>query len=321
MGYKVLTPLPIGRAASAYLRDHGFTVIEGHGDDEQSLLDLCGDCDAMIVRLPTINERILAASPKLRIISRLGVGYDCIDLEAARRHKVIVATAFGANAMSVAELTMLLMLSCAWQLKATVHRWHEDYLGAALKLRRNELCGKTLGIVGAGTIGQIVAKKAALGFDMKVIAWNRSRRDLPEYITQIDDRDELFRQSDFVSLHVASTPETRHSISRHELALMKPTAFLVNTARGNIIDEPALIAALQAKQIAGAALDVMEVEPFDQNSPLTQMDNVLLTPHIASQTKESNLRVTLAAAKAVDDFLHGRDPDYVVPELRDLLAK
>ena len=185
-------------------------------------------------------------------------------------------------------------------------------------IQKTELEGKTLGLIGTGNIGKLVAQKAAYGFDMKVLAYDPFAREVPEYIQLVEDRDVVFKESDYVSLHVPATKETTHSVSDREFGLMKETAFLINTARGAVVDEAALIRALEAKKIAGAGLDTVEREPFDLNNPLLAMENVLVAPHIGGATREASTRSSLACAQAVDDYFSGRTPKFIVPELRDL---
>lgn len=319
MSYKVLIPQPILPAGYAYLREHGLEAVNGRGFTEADIIADVADCDAMIVRTAKITAKILDAAPKLKIIARHGAGYDNVDLEACRRHKVIVATAGGANAISVAELTIFYMLYCSRNFKAVLAHCREDYRYAKMTLPKTELEGKVLGLIGTGNIGKLVAQKAAAAFNMKVIAYDPYARELPDYISLTQDRDQIFREADYVSLHVPATKDTIHSVGRRELGLMKPTAYLINTARGAIVDEAALIQALQEKKIAGAGLDVVEKEPFDLDNPLLEMENVLVAPHIGGNTKEASSRSSVACAQAVDDFFAGRRPQFVVPELRDLL--
>lgn len=176
-----------------------------------------------------------------------------MDLEGARRNKVLVTTAGGANAISVAELAIFYMLYCSRRFKAVMAHCKEDYRYAKMGIQKTELEGKTLGLIGTGNIGKLVAKKAAYGFDMKVLAYDPFAREVPEYIQLVEDRDVIFKESDYVSLHVPATKETTHSVSDREFDLMKETAFLINTARGAIVDEPALIRALEAKKSLGPA--------------------------------------------------------------------
>ena len=323
MAIRVLLPQPILPAGYAYLREHGFEVVDGRGYTEDDVIADIGDCEAIIVRTAKITAKIFDAAPKLKILARHGAGYDGVDLEAARKHNVLVCTAGGANAISVAELAIFYMLYCSRNFKKVQKLYLEDYRQAKMGVPKTELEGKTLGLVGLGNIGKLVAKKAALGFDMTVLAYDPFAKPdgLPEYIQLVSDRDEIFKQSDYVSLHVPATPETVHSVSDHEFELMKETACLINTSRGSIVDEAALVRALEAGKIAGAGLDVLEQEPIDPSNPLVAMDNVLTAPHIGGATKEASSRSSVACAQAIDDFFAGRTPKFVVPELRDLIQK
>ena len=323
MAIRVLLPQPILPAGYAYLREHGFEVVDGRGYTEDDVIADIGDCEAIIVRTAKITAKIFDAAPKLKILARHGAGYDGVDLEAARKHNVLVCTAGGANAISVAELAIFYMLYCSRNFKKVQKLYLEDYRQAKMGVPKTELEGKTLGLVGLGNIGKLVAKKAALGFDMTVLAYDPFAKPdgLPEYIQLVSDRDEIFKQSDYVSLHVPATPETVHSVSDHEFELMKETACLINTSRGSIVDEAALVRALEAGKIAGAGLDVLEQEPIAPSNPLVAMDNVLTAPHIGGATKEASSRSSVACAQAIDDFFAGRTPKFVVPELRDLIQK
>lgn len=321
MNYKVLLPQPILPEGYAYLRDHGYEVVDGRGFREEDILADIPDCDAMIVRTAKITAKIFDNAPRLKIIARHGAGYDSVDIEAARSHQVLVTTAGGANAISVAELAIFYMLYCSRRFKAVMAHCQEDYRYAKMGIQKTELEGKTLGLIGTGHIGSLVAKKAALGFNMHVIAYDPFARNLPDYVHLVTNRDEIFRCADYVSLHVPATKETIHSVGDHEFSLMKESAFLINTARGSIVDEQALIRALEEKRIAGAGLDTVEQEPFDPDNPLLKMENVLVAPHIGGATKEASTRSSIACAEAVDDFFSGRTPNFVVPELRELLQK
>ena len=219
----------------------------------------------------------------------------------------------------MAELAIFYMLYCSRRFKAVMAHCKEDYRYAKMGIQKTELEGKTLGLIGTGNIGKLVAKKAAFGFDMKVLAYDPFAREVPEYIQMVEDRDIIFKEGDYVSLHVPATKETTHSVSGREFDLMKETAFLINTARGAIVDEPALIRALEAKKIAGAGLDTVEQEPFDLSNPLLGMENVLVAPHIGGATKEASTRSSVACAQAIDDYFSGRTPKFIVPELRDLV--
>ena len=323
MATRVLIPQPILPAGYEYLRKHGYEAVDGRGFTEEGIITEIRDCDALIVRTARITRQIFDAAPKLKILARHGAGYDGVDLAAAREHGVLVCTAGGANAISVAELTIFYMLYCSRNFKKVQNLYLQDYRQAKMGVPKTELEGKTLGLVGLGNIGKLVAQKAALGFDMTVLAYDPFAKGagLPDYIRMVEDRDEIFKRSDYVSLHVPATTETVHSVSDREFGLMKPTAYLINAARGSIVDEAALYRALQEEKIAGAGLDVLEQEPIDPSNPLVAMDNVLTAPHIGGATKEASSRSSVACAQAIDDFFSGRTPKFVVPELRDLIQK
>ena len=323
MATRVLIPQPILPAGYEYLRKHGYEAVDGRGFTEEDIITDIRDCDALIVRTARITRQIFDAAPKLKILARHGAGYDGVDLAAAREHGVLVCTAGGANAISVAELTIFYMLYCSRNFKKVQNLYLQDYRQAKMGVPKTELEGKTLGLVGLGNIGKLVAQKAALGFDMTVLAYDpfAKKEGLPDYIQLVEDRDEIFKRSDYVSLHVPATTETVHSVSDREFGLMKPTAYLINAARGSIVDEAALYRALQEEKIAGAGLDVLEQEPIDPSNPLVAMDNVLTAPHIGGATKEASSRSSVACAQAIDDFFSGRTPKFVVPELRDLIQK
>ena len=277
MATRVLIPQPILPAGYEYLRKHGYEAVDGRGFTEEDIITDIRDCDALIVRTARITRQIFDAAPKLKILARHGAGYDGVDLAAAREHGVLVCTAGGANAISVAELTIFYMLYCSRNFKKVQNLYLQDYRQAKMGVPKTELEGKTLGLVGLGNIGKLVAQKAALGFDMTVLAYDPFAKGagLPDYIRMVEDRDEIFKRSDYVSLHVPATTETVHSVSDREFGLMKPTAYLINAARGSIVDEAALYRALQEEKIAGAGLDVLEQEPIDPSNPLVAMDNVL----------------------------------------------
>ena len=306
MSYKVLLPQPILPEGYAYLREHGFEVKDGRGFTEEDIIADIADCDAMIVRTAKITRKIIEAAPKLKVMSRHGAGYDMVDIEACKEKGILVCTAGGANAISVAEIAIFNMLYCAKKFKAVQAHMMEDYRYAKMGIKKGELEGKTLGLIGTGNIG--------------AIAYDPFAKNVPEYIHLVEDRDEIFKQADFVSLHVPALPSTIHSVSDREFDLMKETAYLINTARGAIVDEPALIRALQEKKIAGAGLDTVEKEPFDLDNPLLSMENVVVAPHIGGATQEASTRSSVACAIAIDDFFAGRTPKFVVPELRGLIS-
>lgn len=270
--------------------------------ERAALLAEAAHADALIVRNRTrVDAELIAAASQVRVLGRLGVGLDNIDLAACGARGIAVIPATGANARSVAEYVVcaaMLLLRGAYLSTAAVAegRWPREAL-----LGGRELGGKTLGAVGFGLIGREVAALAgALG--MQTCAFDPvPSGDAPE--VRRCGLEELLRQSDVVTLHVPLTRETRSLLDAKRLALMKTDAVLVNTARGGIVDEAALAAALHAGRLGGAALDVFADEPLPAGSPLAGAPNLLLTPHIAGLTRESNVRVSTMIAQRVAQAL------------------
>jgi len=275
--------------------------------------------DAVISRKGRIGrEHMEKGGGRLKIVARTGVGVDAsrIDLDAAREHKVWVTNNPGVNASAVAELTFGQMIALArysMQADRAVkgNRW-SDYL----RFTGIELAGKTLGIVGMGNIGARVALRAR-AFEMSLLVCDPY---IPgSHVTALGGQwlslDELFAQSDFVTLHCPHNKETRHMVGERQLSLMKKSAYLVNLARGGVVDEAALYRVLSEKRIAGAAIDVMEKEPPAVDAPILRLDNVLLTPHIGGATHEATVRGERGAAEEVVRVLEGKRPRNPVFEL------
>jgi len=250
-------------------------------------------------------------SPTLKVISRFGVGYDSVDLVAATKLGIAVTTTPGTMSGGVADHALAMMLALGRKLmefdnnmKAGV--WDKSQLG-------RELEGSTVGLIGFGSIGQRLAKYLT-GFDCRLLVYDRSASDyeLKQYNAIRTDLDTIARESDYVSLHVPLNESTRGLIDKNFLSKMKPTAFLINTSRGKVVNESDLIEALKAKAIAGAGLDVFECEPLENSSPLLKMENVILTPHIASATIQSFQAAGHLAVSNVHEVLSGRIPKYVL---------
>ncbi len=261
------------------------------------------DADGLIVRSAVqVDESLLVAAPKLRVIGRAGVGVDNIDADAATRHGIVVMNTPGANAIAVAELTLALMLALARELpraNSTLHagKWEKKSLGGS------ELRAKTLGILGLGRIGLEVARRAR-SFGMEVIGHDPfvAASVARENEIRLVPVDELFCASDYLSLHVGLTPQTAGIVNGTTLATMKPSARIINCARGELIDDAALVAALNANKLAGAALDVFAKEPL-KDSAYFGIDRVLLTPHIAGSTVEAQEAVGVQIALQVREYL------------------
>ena len=304
MGKKVLIFQDITSPGKDFLQSRGYELIIGGND----LITAASDCDAILARTAKYPRELIEACPKLKVIARHGVGYENIDVEACTERGIYVCIAATANMLSVAEHTMAFILELSKHLREI----YKEFYGGNWEIRnRNlgfELEGKVLGLLGCGRIGLLTAQRAALGFGMKVIVYDPYAKELPDYVERVENRDDLFIQSDFVSLHLPANEQTRKAVGLRELSLMKPTAFLINCARGEVLDESALIKALKGKTIAGAAIDVYDPEPPKKDSELFTIPNCLLTPHCAAQTKEAADRMGLHAAQEIDRVLSGQKP-------------
>jgi len=282
--------------------------------DRNAVAEALQDADALILRnMPFVDEELLVNAQHLKVIGRFGVGVDNVDLDAARRRGIRVVYTPGANADAVAEHTFALLLALAKRLRF----WHDALVRGDYHLRWTErsvqLQGKTLGIVGFGHVGRAVARRAQ-AFGMRLLVFDPlvSAETVASFGAEKVNLDDLLRESDFVTLHVPLTDETRHLINRERLALMKRGSFLVNTARGEVCDLDALYEALQAGQLAGVALDVFPDEPPDVSHPIFRHPNFLGTPHVAAHTPETLEHMALVVAEQVLKVLRGEEPDFAV---------
>lgn len=260
-----------------------------------------------------IDARLLDAMPALRVVSNFAVGFDNIDVAAATQRNVLVCNTPRVLDGAVADLTFGLILCLSRDMvKGDAFVRSGAWTKGPAPLTR-DIRGKTLGLLGMGRIGRVVARTAK-AFDMTVIYHNRNRDEQAESegLAAYRGRDDLFAQSDFLSVHIPLSPDTRHSIGAREFGLMKPSAFIVNTARGAVIDENALIEALSAGTIAGAGLDVMETEPLPPSSPLCAMPNVVLQAHVGSATVETRRAMIELASRNMLDALSGTRPAAMV---------
>ena len=270
-----------------------------------------------------LSHDFYAAGKNIKLVQLISAGYNTLDLEAAKKAKVPISNNGGANSVAVAEHAVMLILATlkklAWQHKNCVDgKWR---VGDFAEQRFYELEGKTVGVVGLGNIGKKVVRRLH-GFDVDILYYDIIR--LPEHEedalgVRFVLLDELLKRSDVVTLHVPLSPQTKDMISERQLALMKPTAILVNTCRGPVVDEMALHKALITKKIAGAGLDVMADEPPSKDNPLLNVENITITPHTAGPTWENWAK---AFRNAFDNILRvhaGRKPMWVVPELRSLV--
>lgn len=273
-------------------------------------------CDGLLCLLTDeIGEEVMAANPNLKVISNLAVGYDNIDLEAATKRNIAVTNTPGVLTDAVAEHTIALLMSIARRIPESDRFTRAGkYQGwAPLLFLGTELKGKRLGIIGLGRIGYGVAERAALGMGMRILYYD-IRRDLQfekKLNAKYAEIEEIIKTADFISLHVPLLPSTRHLIGEKELRMMKDTACLINTSRGPIVDEKALVVALQNREIRGAALDVYENEP-ELADGLLQLDSVIITPHTASATYETRSAMAELAAQNIIDVLGGKTPRFLV---------
>lgn len=281
-----------------------------HGSDPQRLARLLSGYDAVIAGTDPFSALVIAAADRLKVFGRTGVGYDNIDVAAATEHGIAVCPTPGVNRQSVAEHTFALLLACARGICGNVAAVDR---GEWPQFSGRELSGSTLGIVGLGAIGKEVARIAS-AFGMRVVAHDPFID--PDFAADYDVEsvplDALLATADFTSLHIFLDDSTRHLIDAAAIAAMKDGAYLVNTARGGVVDEAALAAALRSGKLAGAALDVLETEPLPPDSPLRGTPNLLITAHIGAATVESRARSGRMAAEAVIDVLNGRTPAHVV---------
>jgi D-3-phosphoglycerate dehydrogenase/(S)-sulfolactate dehydrogenase len=280
------------------------------GRTEEEMIQILRGIDGAIVGIDPFTRRVISSAERLKVISRTGVGFDAIDVQAATEHGIAVCTTPGANRRAVADYAIALMLQCSRKL---AEHLEEVRKGGWTRYEGRDLGESTLGIIGLGTIGKEVAKRAR-GFDMRVIAYDivRDEAFAAQHQVTYVPLEQLLRESDYVTLHTPLNEHTRHLINAERLALMKPTAYLINTARGGIVDSEALYQVLKERRIAGAALDVHEQEPLPADSPLRRLDNVYLSPHAAGSTSDARRVSGMMAAENAIRVLRGECPLSVV---------
>jgi D-3-phosphoglycerate dehydrogenase len=273
--------------------------------------------DALIITSQhSVTRKVIEAANKLKVIVKYGSkpGIDNVDLKAATERGIVVGYTPGANSDSVAEHTIVLILALLKKLYIASSRLKQGEWRNK-SLLSYDLFGKTVGIIGLGSVGRKVAEKIK-GFGVNILAYTRAIEDAKKVGAKLVDLETLLKESDVITIHTSLREDTFHLIGERELKLMKKSAFIVNTARGAIIDEKALVKALKESWIAGAALDVFEEEPPKPDNPLLKMDNVIVTPHVASFTCEAFQREAFMAAEEVLAVLQGKKPKFVAnPEV------
>ncbi|UNQ73191.1 D-glycerate dehydrogenase [Infirmifilum sp. NZ] len=326
--YRVVVTAPIREEGIRLLqREAEVFVFSEPPRTEEELIEAVREADGLLVSLNVepVTSKVIESAGKLRVIARHGIGYDNVDVQAATQRGIWVTIA-PVSSETVADMAFAHLLCLARKVHPAT-----QYIKSGKWVSRNpflfmgfDVWGKTLGIIGLGRIGQAVARRAK-GFGMRVIYYDKVRRENAERELGVEfhNLEYLLRESDFVTLHVPLTPETYHMIGERELRMMKPTAILVNTSRGAIIDTQALAKALREGWIAGAGLDVFEREPLPPDDPLLTLGddvNLTMTPHIASNTVECRVRLAVTAAEEILRVLHGEAPRFPVnPEVADVL--
>jgi D-3-phosphoglycerate dehydrogenase len=289
--------------------DSGWTVVENSFGRPMTFAELqtrVGGIDAVVAGVDTWNEAVFRLAPRLKVISRFGVGVDNIDVEVARRFGITVTNAGGINANAVAELTIGLLLSA---MRAIPALYQSTRAGRWDRFVGEELSGRTVGLLGFGNIAQKVARKLS-GFDVAVIAYDKyPNLDAAQRLgVTMVTAEELMQRADVVCLMLPSLKETHHFMDASRFAQMKEGAYFVNTARGALVDESALANALESGRIRAAAIDVYEVEPVKADNPLLRIDSIVTTPHTAAETYEVYREVGLETARAILDVFAGRTP-------------
>lgn len=295
------------------LSEVGADVIVAESGDEDELISHASNVDGILTCWKSVRECVISTASKCQIIARYGIGLDNIDVAAATKNGIVVTNVPAYCIDEVSDHAMALMLACARNISlfnSTVKSniWDQNIGPSMYRLR-----GKTLGIVGFGHIGKAIIPKAlAFGLKVKVYSPRTTQALIGQHCAEKVSFEELLKESDFITIHAPLTSETQHMFSDDEFKAMKSTAYLINTARGGIIDTSALIAALQTGEIAGAGIDVLETEPPQQDDPLLHLKNVIITPHAAFISEESIMELQMIAAKCVAQVLSGQLPTSVV---------
>lgn len=290
----LVTGADLAEPALQLLRDYEI-VFAGKTPSEEDIVALCGQHDpvAIIVRYSKVGERAMAAAPSLKVISKHGSGTDTIDKVAAHARGIEVVAAAGANAAAVAEQALALMLACAKSVTTLNARMHAGYWDKSTH-KSLELEGRTVGLIGLGAIGQRFAKMAdAVG--MRVIGFDPYAKAVPDFV-RLADLETIWRESDVISLHCPLTEDNRNLINAGTLAACKPGVIVINTARGGLINEADLLAALKSGQVASAGLDSFQVEPMVAGHPFLGAANLVLSPHIGGVTGDAYVKMGVGAA-------------------------
>ena len=312
----VLLPQPIETEAISLLEKKNCIVTTAPDPKPETVLPLLKDAHGLILRTGiTINRELIENADELLVISRTGGGLDNVDVSAATEKGIIVTSNLGVNTVSVAEHVLSMILALSKRLILLDNAVRNGNFGIRYQNLSRDIYGKTIGLLGFGRIGCEIGRICHQIFDMQVIAYDPYLPDgkKAEYRSWVTFAElyELLSKSDVISIHVPLTDKTRHLVGDAEFSLMKTDAILINASRGGVVNETALVKALQNNQIAGAGLDVFSEEPVPADNPLLQLENVILTPHTAALTKECVTRMATEAAKCVLDVFDGHEPQNV----------
>ena len=316
--FTVLIPQDVAEEGKIYLREKGYKIKMGSGITLDAIKQDVVDCDAILARTAPFPAEVLETGKKLKVVSRHGVGVDNIDVVKATELGIQVTNARESNSNTVAELALGFIISLGRNLILCDRETRNGNFEIRNQMKGIDLEGKTLGILGMGKIGRLLANKAFFGLSMNIIGYDPYLKAdcFPKEVMKVDNWDDIFKLSDFISVHIPSTKETKESIGQREFEMMKSSAFFINAARGDVVNEEDLIEALSSHAIKGAGLDVYKEEPPRKDHPYFSMDSVVLTPHNAALTEECMIRMAVHAAQGIDEVLSGLEPTWPVNKLK-----
>ena len=309
----VLLPQPIESEAIALLEQESCTITIAASPKPEAVSSLIKDAHGLILRTGiTITRDLIERAPELLVISRTGGGLDNVDVEAATEKGILVTSNLGVNTISVAEHVLSMILALSKKLAVMDRAVRRGNFAIRYQNLPRDINGKTIGLLGFGRIGCAIGRICHQTFGMRVIAYDPyltdDKKDECHSWVSMVELSELLAKSDFISIHVPLSDQTFDLLGESEFSLMKPDAFLINASRGGVVNEGALVKALQNNKIAGAGLDVFSEEPVPADHPLLELENVILTPHSAALTRECVTRMATEAAECVLDVFAGREP-------------
>lgn len=313
--FKVLIPRTISHTGTKYLKEKGCELLlSAPASFDDPVWEQCHAILTGPSRKLRYDKNLLDRCKNLKVISSFSAGVDYIDTAYAEKLGIQVTNSGDANSNAVAEHTIFFMLACAKNHEIMTEAVKKSDFSIRKDVFNTELSGLTLGLIGFGNIGKLVARKAAMGFDMKVIVYDHhlTPDNAPLGVTPVSSPEEVYKNADFISLHVPYSEKNRYMIAKEQLDMMKPSAILINVSRGGLIQEDDLIQAVKDKKIKGAALDVFEKEPLPADSGLLQYENIIVSPHCAANTRQALDRMELFAAMEIWRVLNGERPEFPV---------